>query len=161
MSLFLKHSWSPLREVTTALSKTTTTTKSTICRCASVRTPFFLHDVPARTYIQPATQNNNLVSRNNQFGTRLRVLPCISSHSNRWLSTQQDNSTQDNNTQDNNTQDGSTATSKQTSKWLTVPNVLTVSRIAISPYLGYLVCTENFTWALGLFILAGGLGTQS
>ena len=148
MSLFLKHSWSPLREATTVLSTITKTT--TICRCASVRTPFFLRHVPARTYIHPATQNNNLViktTQNNNLGTRLhRVSPGLSSNYNRWLSTQQDSNTQDN----------ITTASKQTSKWLTVPNVLTVSRIAISPYLGYLVCTENFTWALGLFVLAGG-----
>jgi len=42
------------------------------------------------------------------------------------------------------------------SKWLTIPNALTVSRICLSPYLGYLVLSHNYPWALGLFILAGG-----
>lgn len=44
---------------------------------------------------------------------------------------------------------------EQTSKWLTVPNALTLLRMGIAPYLGYLVCTEQYSWALGLFMLAG------
>lgn len=44
---------------------------------------------------------------------------------------------------------------EKTSKWLTIPNCLTLFRMAVSPYLGYLVLTEEFSWALGLFILAG------
>ncbi|XP_013414580.1 probable cardiolipin synthase (CMP-forming) [Lingula anatina] len=38
---------------------------------------------------------------------------------------------------------------------LTVPNALTVSRIVLSPFLGYLVLHESYTWALGLFVYAG------
>jgi len=43
----------------------------------------------------------------------------------------------------------------QSSKWLTIPNALTMSRICLAPYLGYLVLSHNYPWALGLFILAG------
>ena len=38
---------------------------------------------------------------------------------------------------------------------LTVPNLLSVSRIALSPALGYLVLSENYPLALGLFAVAG------
>ena len=37
----------------------------------------------------------------------------------------------------------------------TIPNLLSVSRIALSPVLGYLVLVENYILALGLFSLAG------
>ena len=30
-----------------------------------------------------------------------------------------------------------------------------MSRICLAPYLGYLVLSHNYPWALGLFILAG------
>ena len=36
----------------------------------------------------------------------------------------------------------------------TVPNLLSVSRIALSPVLGYLVLVESYMLALGLFSLA-------
>merc|ERR1712168_373153 len=44
---------------------------------------------------------------------------------------------------------------EQSSKWLTIPNALIISRICLAPYLGYLVLSHNYPWALGLFILAG------
>ncbi|XP_039282673.1 probable cardiolipin synthase (CMP-forming) isoform X1 [Nilaparvata lugens] len=37
----------------------------------------------------------------------------------------------------------------------TIPNMLTVLRIAMSPYLGYLICQTNYELALGLVIFAG------
>ncbi|XP_042223694.1 cardiolipin synthase (CMP-forming)-like isoform X3 [Homarus americanus] len=37
----------------------------------------------------------------------------------------------------------------------TVPNLLCVSRIAFSPVLVHLVVSSNYSWALGLFMLAG------
>ncbi|KAK8383542.1 hypothetical protein O3P69_015774 [Scylla paramamosain] len=37
----------------------------------------------------------------------------------------------------------------------TVPNLLCVSRIALSPYLCYLVLVADHQWALGLFLMAG------
>ena len=37
----------------------------------------------------------------------------------------------------------------------TIPNLLSVSRIALSPVLGYLVLVESYMLALGLFSLAG------
>ncbi|XP_043552512.1 cardiolipin synthase (CMP-forming) [Chiloscyllium plagiosum] len=37
----------------------------------------------------------------------------------------------------------------------TIPNLLCVARIGLSPYLGYLIVEEEFNLALGLFILAG------
>lgn len=37
----------------------------------------------------------------------------------------------------------------------TIPNLISVSRIALSPVLGYLVLVENYIFALGLFSLAG------
>ena len=37
----------------------------------------------------------------------------------------------------------------------TVPNLLCVSRIALSPYLCYLVLAAEHQWAMGLFLLAG------
>ncbi|XP_074657525.1 cardiolipin synthase (CMP-forming)-like [Tubulanus polymorphus] len=38
---------------------------------------------------------------------------------------------------------------------LTIPNILTASRIVLAPILGYLVVQESFTWAAGLFVFAG------
>lgn len=38
---------------------------------------------------------------------------------------------------------------------LTVPNLLSLSRIALSPVLGYLVLMENYSLAFGLLALAG------
>ncbi|RZF42483.1 hypothetical protein LSTR_LSTR004402 [Laodelphax striatellus] len=37
----------------------------------------------------------------------------------------------------------------------TIPNMLTVLRIAMSPFLGYLICQNNYELALGLVIFAG------
>ncbi|XP_060687056.1 cardiolipin synthase (CMP-forming) [Hemiscyllium ocellatum] len=37
----------------------------------------------------------------------------------------------------------------------TIPNLLCVARIGLSPYLGYLIVEEEFNLALGLFTLAG------
>lgn len=37
----------------------------------------------------------------------------------------------------------------------TIPNLLCVSRIALSPYLCHLVLAADHQWALGLFLLAG------
>lgn len=38
---------------------------------------------------------------------------------------------------------------------LTVPNLLSLGRIAMSPVLGYLVVSSQYTAALGLFTVAG------
>ena len=38
---------------------------------------------------------------------------------------------------------------------LTIPNFLTVSRMAMCPYLGYLVIHQDYTPAFGLFVIAG------
>ena len=38
---------------------------------------------------------------------------------------------------------------------LTVPNVLTFFRMLLAPYLGYLVLSESYTMACGVFIFAG------
>ena len=37
----------------------------------------------------------------------------------------------------------------------TVPNLISLTRAASSPLLGYLVLTGRFDWALGLFLVAG------
>ncbi|XP_046352208.2 cardiolipin synthase (CMP-forming)-like isoform X1 [Haliotis rufescens] len=37
----------------------------------------------------------------------------------------------------------------------TIPNLLTVGRMLSAPFLGYMVMSENFEWALGLFAFAG------
>jgi len=37
----------------------------------------------------------------------------------------------------------------------TIPNLLSLSRIALSPLLGYLVLSEKYMLAFGLFALAG------
>ncbi|XP_063831440.1 probable cardiolipin synthase (CMP-forming) [Ostrinia nubilalis] len=37
----------------------------------------------------------------------------------------------------------------------TVPNVLCVARIAMSPYLGYVILQDNYTLAMGLLVFAG------
>lgn len=37
----------------------------------------------------------------------------------------------------------------------TVPNLLCVSRIAMSPILGYLILEQDFHWALGVLTVAG------
>ncbi|KAM4040254.1 cardiolipin synthase (CMP-forming) [Anomaloglossus baeobatrachus] len=37
----------------------------------------------------------------------------------------------------------------------TIPNLLSMTRIALSPVLGYLIVAENFNFALGVFVLAG------
>lgn len=37
----------------------------------------------------------------------------------------------------------------------TVPNLLTMSRILLTPVIGYLVVEESYTVALGLFSFAG------
>ncbi|KAJ4448185.1 hypothetical protein ANN_10198 [Periplaneta americana] len=38
---------------------------------------------------------------------------------------------------------------------LTIPNLLCISRIVISPFLGYLILQSNFHMALGVFVFAG------
>ena len=38
---------------------------------------------------------------------------------------------------------------------VTIPNILTVSRMAMCPVLGYLVIQNNYTTAFGLFVAAG------
>lgn len=38
---------------------------------------------------------------------------------------------------------------------ITIPNILTVSRMAMCPVLGYLVIQNNYTMAFGLFVAAG------
>jgi cardiolipin synthase len=38
---------------------------------------------------------------------------------------------------------------------VTVPNVLSLGRIVLSPILGYLVITSHFSIAFGLFAVAG------
>jgi len=38
---------------------------------------------------------------------------------------------------------------------MTVPNLLTVSRILLTPVIGYLVVHESFYMALGIFTFAG------
>lgn len=38
---------------------------------------------------------------------------------------------------------------------VTIPNILTVSRMAMCPVLGYLVVQNNYTTAFGLFVAAG------
>lgn len=38
---------------------------------------------------------------------------------------------------------------------MTVPNLLTASRIISTPFLGYMVTHGNFEMALGLFVVAG------
>lgn len=38
---------------------------------------------------------------------------------------------------------------------LTVPNLLSLGRIVLSPVLGYLVMSSNYSAALGLFAVAG------
>lgn len=38
---------------------------------------------------------------------------------------------------------------------MTVPNLLSLGRIVLSPVLGYLVISSNFSVALGLFAVAG------
>lgn len=48
-----------------------------------------------------------------------------------------------------------TIKAEKTENILTVPNIITVCRIAATPYLGYLVLTEQFSWATGLFLVAG------
>ncbi|XP_057316706.1 probable cardiolipin synthase (CMP-forming) [Hydractinia symbiolongicarpus] len=40
-------------------------------------------------------------------------------------------------------------------KYLTIPNALTMFRLLVSPYIGYLVLCEQFNWAFGLVFLAG------
>lgn len=37
---------------------------------------------------------------------------------------------------------------------LTIPNLLCISRIVMSPFLGYLILQSDFHWALGVFVLA-------
>ncbi|XP_073409976.1 cardiolipin synthase (CMP-forming) [Dendrobates tinctorius] len=37
----------------------------------------------------------------------------------------------------------------------TIPNLLSMTRIGLSPVLGYLIVAENFNFALGIFVLAG------
>ncbi|TPX69561.1 hypothetical protein SpCBS45565_g02276 [Spizellomyces sp. 'palustris'] len=37
----------------------------------------------------------------------------------------------------------------------TIPNALTVGRLVLSPVIGYLIVSEQFTWALGTLIVAG------
>lgn len=37
----------------------------------------------------------------------------------------------------------------------TIPNVLCVARIAMSPYLGYVILQDNYNLALGLLVFAG------
>jgi hypothetical protein len=37
----------------------------------------------------------------------------------------------------------------------TIPNLLTTSRIALTPFIGYLVLHQNFHWACSLFVFAG------
>ena len=38
---------------------------------------------------------------------------------------------------------------------LTIPNLLTTSRIVMAPFLGYLVLQELYSLSCGLFLLAG------
>ena len=44
--------------------------------------------------------------------------------------------------------------STQENIW-TIPNLISFTRISLAPYLGYLVYTESFPLACGLFALAG------
>lgn len=37
----------------------------------------------------------------------------------------------------------------------TIPNVLCIARIAMSPYLGYVILQDNYTLAIGLLVFAG------
>ena len=37
----------------------------------------------------------------------------------------------------------------------TIPNLLTATRMASAPLLGYMVMCEHFVWALGIFVFAG------
>ncbi|KAJ3190159.1 hypothetical protein HDU85_000450 [Gaertneriomyces sp. JEL0708] len=37
----------------------------------------------------------------------------------------------------------------------TIPNALTTGRLILSPYIGYLIVQEEFTWALGTLVFAG------
>ncbi|XP_046579899.1 LOW QUALITY PROTEIN: cardiolipin synthase (CMP-forming)-like [Haliotis rubra] len=46
-------------------------------------------------------------------------------------------------------------TSSPTENIYTIPNLLTVGRMLSAPFLGYMVMSENFQWALGLFAFAG------
>lgn len=50
---------------------------------------------------------------------------------------------------------GQKINNEKTENILTVPNIITVFRIAATPYLGYLVLSEQFSWATGLFLVAG------
>ena len=43
----------------------------------------------------------------------------------------------------------------QTENILTVPNVLTVGRMIMCPFLGYLVINNDYSTAFGLFVVAG------
>ncbi|XP_067682470.1 cardiolipin synthase (CMP-forming)-like [Haliotis asinina] len=45
--------------------------------------------------------------------------------------------------------------SSPTENIYTIPNLLTVGRMLSAPFLGYMVMSENFQWALGLFAFAG------
>jgi len=38
---------------------------------------------------------------------------------------------------------------------LTIPNLLCISRIVVSPFLGYLILQSDFLMALGVFVFAG------
>ncbi|KAJ8308421.1 hypothetical protein KUTeg_013295 [Tegillarca granosa] len=49
---------------------------------------------------------------------------------------------------------GQKINNEKTENILTVPNIITVFRIAATPYLGYLVLSEQFSWATGLFLVA-------
>lgn len=43
----------------------------------------------------------------------------------------------------------------QKDKVYTIPNVLCVTRIVMSPYLGYVILQDNYSLALGLMVFAG------
>ncbi|WAR19832.1 CRLS1-like protein [Mya arenaria] len=36
----------------------------------------------------------------------------------------------------------------------TIPNAITVTRMAVTPVIGYLIIQQSFSWALGIFIVA-------
>lgn len=38
---------------------------------------------------------------------------------------------------------------------ITIPNILTIGRAGLAPYLGYLIIQSDFTIAMGLFVVAG------